>query len=203
MVKLFFVSDILSSKIKKSSAGELGEFISELLKVVLVSLVIILPIRHFIVKPFYVKGASMQPTFEDHEYLLIDEISYRFNEPQRGEVVVFKYPLNPKEYFIKRVVGLPGDTVKVAGGRVSVERDGEVVLGEELYLPAGRGTNGDSSVVVPADEYFLMGDNRSASLDSRSFGTVAEGYIVGRVWLRAWPFDRFSVYGFDDIPGLE
>lgn len=197
------MSDALNNKIKNSNLGELGEFVAELLKVILISLVIILPIRHFIVKPFYVKGASMQPTFEDHEYLLIDEISYRFNEPQRGEVVVFKYPLNPKEYFIKRIVGLPGDTVNVAGGRVTVERDGEVVLNEELYLPAGRSTSGDSSVIVPDGEYFLMGDNRSASLDSRSFGTVAEGYVVGRVWVRAWPFDRFSVYGFDDIPGLE
>lgn len=203
MVNFLFVSDNLNKTTSQSNLSELKEFILELIKVVIISLIIIVPIRHFVVKPFYVKGASMQPTFEDHEYLLIDEISYRFNDVQRGEVVVFKYPLNPKEYFIKRVIGLPGDSVKVANGRVTVERDGEVVLGEELYLPTGRVTSGDSVTKVPEGEYFVMGDNRSASLDSRSFGTVSDNYIVGRVWVRAWPFDRVVMYGFDDIPGLE
>jgi signal peptidase I len=82
----------------------------EFLKIVIVSLLIILPIRYFIIQPFYVKGASMEPNFHDREYLIIDEISYRFNEPQRGQVIVFRYPNNPQEYFIKRVIGLPGDT---------------------------------------------------------------------------------------------
>src|SRR3989344_3983939 len=90
---------------------DLGEFVVELVKVVLISLVIILPIRYYVVQPFYVKGASMEPTFFDHEYLLIDEISYIFQKSERGTVVVFRYPRDPRQYFIKRVIGLPGETV--------------------------------------------------------------------------------------------
>lgn len=187
----------------KKSLGELGEFFSELFKVIVISALIIVPIRHFVVKPFYVKGESMKPTFENHEYLLIDEISYRFHEPKRGEVIVFKYPRDPKEYYIKRVIGLPGDEVVISGGRVQVKRDNEVVLANEAYLNEKVITGGDFDVLVPENNYFMMGDNRPASQDSRSFGTVDEGFIVGRVWLRAWPFSRFSIYGFDDIPGLE
>ena len=77
-------------------------FIWEIVKVVSISLVIILPVRYYLIQPFYVKGASMEPTFHDHEYLIIDEISYRFNSPERGQVVVFRYPRNPQEYYIKR-----------------------------------------------------------------------------------------------------
>lgn len=182
---------------------ELGEFVAEIAKVVLISLAIILPVRHFIVKPFYVKGASMQPTFENHEYLLIDEFSYHFSKPERGEVVVFKYPRDPSEYFIKRVIGTPGDLVEINNGKVTVKNGDEIVVEAEDYLPDNLNTGGSYSETIPEGHYFLMGDNRSASLDSRVFGPVAEKYLTGRVWVRAWPFDRFTVWGFDDIPGVE
>src|SRR3989338_4671042 len=99
---------------------DLGEFIVELVKVVLISLVIILPVRYYLVQPFYVKGASMEPTFLDHEYLLIDEISYRFEKPERGAVVVFRYPRDPRQFFIKRIIGLPGETVHIKDGKISI-----------------------------------------------------------------------------------
>lgn len=145
----------------------------------------------------------MQPTFENHDYLLIDEFSYYFNEPKRGDVVVFQYPRNLSEFFIKRIVGLPGDEVSIKNGHVTVTRNGDIVLDEEMYLPDKLRTSGSHDVKVPDDHYFLLGDNRSASLDSRVFGPVDTDFIEGRVWIRAWPFNNFSIYGFDDIPGLE
>ena len=88
---------------------DIFSFFFELVKIIVISLVIIIPVRYFLIQPFYVKGASMEPNFYDHEYLIIDEITYRFRDPERGEIIVFRYPRNPQEYFIKRIIGLPGD----------------------------------------------------------------------------------------------
>src|SRR5680860_453257 len=93
-------------------------FVWEIIKVVSISLAIILPIRYFLIQPFYVKGASMEPNFHDREYLIVDEISYRFREPARGDVIVFRYPENPEEYFIKRIIGLPGESLEIMNGGV-------------------------------------------------------------------------------------
>ena len=180
----------------RKTIREAGEFVFELAKVVLISLAIILPIRYYLVQPFYVKGASMEPTFLDREYLLIDEISYRFAPPARGDVVVFRYPKDPSQFFIKRVVGLPGDNVQVKNGTITV-KDSVHPTGitlDETYLPANLKTSGDLDITVPEGSYFLLGDNRPASLDSRIFGTVSSSYLIGRVWLRAWPFSRWTVF---------
>src|SRR5688572_7065679 len=103
-------------KPKRSLFSRAWEFVSELVHVVVISLAIIIPVRYFLIQPFYVKGASMEPNFHDHEYLIIDEIGYRFEDPHRGDIVVFRYPGDPSQYFIKRVIGLPGERVKVYGG---------------------------------------------------------------------------------------
>lgn len=136
----------------------------------------------------------MEPNFYDHEYLIIDEISYRFNEPQRGDIVVFKYPKDTKQYFIKRVIGLPGDKVKIQDNAVYI--NGNKL--EESYLLAGTETvlpvRGYGEVTLAEDEYFLLGDNRGQSLDSRIFGLVKKDLIVGRTWIRGWPFSRFTVF---------
>lgn len=167
----------------------------EVLQIIIIAAAIIIPVRYFLVQPFYVRGASMEPTFEDREYLLIDEISYRFSEPQRGDVVVFRYPRDKTEFFIKRVIGLPGDTVEIKNGKVTVTNDahtGGVVLEEEYILqPATQGTE---HVTLNPNEYFVLGDNRSASLDSRSFGPIKDEHIVGKVWLRGLPIDKFWVF---------
>jgi len=177
--------------------GAFGRFVIELAEVVIISLAIILPIRYFLVQPFYVKGASMEPTFDDHEYLIIDEISYRFREAERGEVIVFRYPNDPSQYFIKRIVGLPGETVTVRDNQVIISggsAEEPFVLDEAEYLPAEKRTSGDESVTLGQDEYFVLGDNRGSSLDSRSFGPLPERHIVGRVWIRGWPLDRVTLF---------
>lgn len=181
---------------------DLGEFLLELAKAVLLSLIIILPIRYYLVQPFYVKGASMEPTFLDREYLLIDEISYRFTAPARGDVVVFRYPREPREYFIKRLIGLPGETVRIASGRASIinAQHPQGILLDESYLDPSVQTTPDATVVVPLGSYFVFGDNRTASLDSRAFGPVPAANLTGRVWLRAWPFSRWTI--FNRLPAL-
>jgi signal peptidase I len=174
-------------------------FVLELLKVVVISLAIIIPIRYFLIQPFYVEGASMEPNFHDHEYLIIDEISYRFNQPKRGDIIVFRYPRDPQEYYIKRVIGLPGEKVEVKDGQVKIYNSDNVdgLILDEEYLPEGLKTensSGQEQVQLENDEYFVMGDNRNSSKDSRVFGPVDKSFITGRVLLRGWPLNRFDVF---------
>ncbi len=157
-----------------------------------------MPIRYFLIQPFYVKGASMEPTFYDQEYLIIDEISYRFSAPGRGDIVVFKYPRNPKEYFIKRVIGLPGEKVQIKNGEVYIYNS-QSPFGKEInedYLDAKIKTYGlnEEIIILDDNEYYVLGDNRNASKDSRSFGSVDESFLVGKVLLRGWPFDRVNLF---------
>lgn len=161
---------------------------------------IIIPVRYFLIQPFYVKGASMEPNFFDHEYLIIDEISYRFSEPERGDILVFHYPNEPKNYFIKRLVGLPGETVEVANGQVKIYNDeypNGIVLDESKYLNDSY-TAQTRRDTLKTDEYFVLGDNRASSLDSRFFGPIQEYEVVGRVWVRGWPLDRWKVFNNPD-----
>ena len=173
-------------------------FIAELVKIVIISLVIIIPIRYFLIQPFYVKGASMEHNFHDKEYLIIDEISYRFNDVQRGDIVVFRYPLDPQEYFIKRVIGLPGEAVQIKGGNVIVYNDAnpDGAFVAESYLPNDLKTYGlsEDKVSLGADQYFVLGDNRGASKDSRSFGPVDKSFIIGKVLFRGLPISRAQFF---------
>ncbi len=173
-------------------------FVWEITKVVAISLAIILPVRYFLIQPFYVKGASMEPNFHDHEYLIIDELTYRFEAPERGQVIVFRYPRNPQEYFIKRIIGLPGEQVQIKDGQVIIfnEAHPEGFAINEKYL-SGELITFDSSetkVTVGPDEYFVLGDNRSASKDSRSFGPVSKSFITGKVLFRGWPLNEITVF---------
>ena len=174
-------------------------FVFEVVKVVVISLAIIIPVRYFLIQPFYVKGASMEPSFYDHEYLIIDEITYRFRAPERGEIVVFKYPLDPSQYFIKRVIGLPGEKVEIKDGEVHVytaDANRRVKL-DETYLSEGVETLNNkegATVELGPSEYYLLGDNRNHSKDSRSFGAVQDSFIVGRVIFRGWPFSRAGTF---------
>lgn len=172
-----------------SWAKRFGLLIFEVVKVVLISLAIILPIRLWLVQPFYVEGASMEPNFYDSEYLIINEISYRFEDPQRGEVIIFKNPQNTKVYFIKRVIGLPGETIEIKQGKVFI--DDELI--KEDYIE-NFSTQSKEAIILAEDEYFVMGDNRSNSFDSRSIGPINTKHIIGKVWVRGWPLDRVNTF---------
>lgn len=172
-------------------------FIWETFKIVVISLAIIIPVRYFLVQPFFVRGASMLPNFDNGQYLVINEISYRFEEPARGEVVVFRFPLEPSQYYIKRIIGLPGETVEITDDQViiySQQFPQGMVLDESSYLDSKVITWGKIKVELERDEYFVLGDNRQASSDSRQWGALPRKDIIGRVWLRAWPFDQLAVF---------
>ena len=164
----------------------------EFVKVVTISLLIVIPIRTWIAQPFIVEGASMVPNFHDGEYLIIDEISYAVTPPKRGEVIVFRYPLNPSEYFIKRIIGLPGETTSIKNGLISIKQpdSGETLVLGEPYIPDNIFTGPDEIIELGADQYFVMGDNREASSDSRVWGPLPKSNITGRVFVRLWPLNR-------------
>jgi signal peptidase I len=168
-------------------------FIWEIAKIVIIALLIVVPIRTFLFQPFFVRGESMTPAFENGDYLIIDEISYRFQDPQRGEVIVFKYPNDPSQRYIKRIIGLPGETVEIKEGRVVISNQKEpYVLDESGYLLSDIFTPGETLISLEEDEYFVLGDNRRASADSRRWGSLNRENIIGRVLLRAWPFTAFA-----------
>jgi signal peptidase I len=186
----------LFKKILLSYLASAGIFLLELIKVAVLAGITIAFVRYFLFKPFYVKGASMEPNFFDKEYLIIDELSYRLRPPQRGEVVVFKYPENPKEYFLKRIIGLPGERVKVSEGQITIynKEHPEGVVLDEPYLPQDLFTVGNGlPVQLDENNYFVMGDNRPNSFDSRRFGAVDKSLVVGRVFFRGWPFNRAQI----------
>ena len=163
-------------------------FFTELLKFALIALVVVVPVRLFIAQPFIVSGASMVPTF-----LIVDELSYRFEAPKRGDVIIFRYPKDPSQFFIKRIIGLPGETVVLTQGTVSVQKtSGESVLLEESYVVNQGSAN--QSYKVPAGEYFVMGDNRPESSDSRTWGFVPRANIVGRAFLRLLPVQTIDLF---------
>ncbi len=197
-----------------------GRFLWEIVKVCFLAFVIIIPIRVFFFQPFFVQGSSMDPNFKDGQYLIIGELGYKqtdvdvfgthlfsvnpSKELQRQEVAVFHPPIatNSDQFFIKRVIGLPGDTIEIRNGHVTIynltHMDG-FVLDESAYLSSAVPTfpsNGEStfSVRLKDNEYFMMGDNRLYSHDSRAFGPVTKDEIIGRVLLRAWPVNTARIY---------
>lgn len=175
---------------KTASAGTWKEFI----RFVFIVAIIVIPVRFFVAQPFVVSGASMEPSYETGDYLIIDELTYRFRPPSRGEVVVVRSPIE-KRYLIKRVIGLPGETVTLSGERVLIERPGEEdpTPVSETYLTFRSNERG-RSVELSAGEYFLMGDNRPSSLDSRFWGPLPRDHIVGRVLIRLWPLRALGVF---------
>ncbi len=172
----------------------------EIVEVVVVALAAVFLVRTFLFQPFMVSGASMEANFSNGDYILVDELTYRIREPQRGEVVVFRYPKDESTYFIKRILGLPGETIEIANHQVVVYNtqnpNGEVI--HEGYIPMGTPilscTTPQGSLnekfVLRANEYFVMGDNRQASFDSRCWGAVRGDEIIGLARVRLWPLDK-------------
>lgn len=169
-------------------------FFTELLKFVLIAALIVVPVRIFVAQPFIVSGASMVPTFENGQYLIVDELTYHFSAPKRGDVIVFKYPRNPSEFYIKRIIGLPDETVYIQNGQISIKKaDGSTLMLDEPYV-INKGNGSDQTYAVGKDEYFVMGDNRPESSDSRSWGMMPKEDLVGRAFLRLLPFQNISVF---------
>lgn len=166
----------------------------EIVRFSVIALIIVVPIRMFIAQPFIVSGASMEDTFHNGEYLVVDQLSYHLRHPERGEVVVFRYPRDPSKFFIKRVIGVPGDTITIEGSTVSVSNNAypQGLVLEESYIKSMR--PGVTIVEELGDrEYFVMGDNRDQSSDSRVWGVLQEENIVGRAFVRLFPPNEFGV----------
>lgn len=189
-----------------------GSFLLEIIKVFAWALVIILPIRIFLFQPFFVQGASMEPNFKDGDYLVVNELGYKKTEVgafgvhlfsvemmkdlNRQEVVVFRYPRNPDQYFIKRIIGLPGERVKISEGKVKVfnkENPNGLSLDENGYLPNGLSTSGSTDITLNEDQYFVLGDNRQNSSDSRVWGPLPKDDVIGKVLIRAWPISKAEI----------
>jgi signal peptidase I len=175
-----------------SVKSDILAFVWETIKVIVISLAIILPIRYYLVQPFFVKGASMEPNFEDGDYILVNEISYRFGNPERGDVVIFRYPLEQSQFFIKRIIGLPSETIAIKDNTVTIynkDKPQGFVLNEGYLAPEQR-TLGNSIIKLDDNEYFVLGDNRLQSSDSRRWGPVNKSLITGTAFLRPWPITK-------------
>lgn len=190
---------LLNEKEKENESlfGGLFEFSIETIKIVIISLIVISGIRYYIMQPFFVSGSSMEENFHNGDYLIVDEISYRLGEPVRGDVMIFHYPKNPKEFFIKRVIGLPGEEILIKDNKITIvnnENKNGFVLDETGYIADGNIINGDFKVELKNDEYYVLGDNRMASADSRVWGVLKKHFIVGKALLRAWPFKSATFF---------
>jgi len=176
-----------------SAMKKLISFFWEVSKIVILASLIVVPIRYFLFQPFLVRGQSMEPNFQNNNYLIVDEISYRLNDPQRGDVIVFIPPFSPSQRFIKRIIALPGEEVLIKNGNISVSKDGKIqTLDEDDYLSSSVETSGDVHLLLDNTEYFVMGDNRYASYDSRQWGSLAKEDIIGKVFLRLWPSNSIT-----------
>lgn len=189
------MDNITQSK-KTSFWGSIKDDIIDLLKFITIAAIIVIPIRHFIMQPFIVSGTSMDPTFADKEYLIIDKLTYNLDKINRGDVVVFKFPSKNERYLVKRIIGLPGDTVTLrSNGEITIinEKNPEGFTINEEYV-----VNKDQdsfTITVPKDsnKILVLGDNRKVSYDSRAWGLLEKDRLVGRVYLRLWPISRIDV----------
>jgi len=185
----------------------------ELLKVLLFAAIIIIPVKTFFFQPFFVEGASMEPSFSGGDYLIVNEFGYKktevrlgdnlqfsvepFRDLSRFDAVVFKYPRNPSQYFIKRVIGLPGETVQIRNSKITIynaAHPGGFLLDDRMYLSPKTVTAETITTELKSDEYFVMGDNRPNSYDSRAIGPIPGDKIIGKVSVRVWPFTEASIY---------
>ncbi|MAG12861.1 signal peptidase I [bacterium] len=175
---------------------DLISFFTEVVKFVFLALIIVVPIRVFVAQPYIVSGNSMIPSFHNGDYLVVDQLSYRFKEPERGDVIIFRFPNDTSKFFIKRIIALPNETIEIEKGVVTiineVQPDG-VIIGEPYNESLFRDT---MTTVLGEDEYFVMGDNRIASLDSRSWGVLSRELVIGRTFVRLFPVTDISF-----IPG--
>jgi signal peptidase I len=188
-------------EVENNPAKDFLYFIFDLLKTGIIVFVIALSLRYFVIQPFIVDGESMMPNFVNNEYILAEKISFLTGEPKRGDVIVFRYPGNPNVSYIKRIIGLPGETVKIENNSVKIYnaqyKDGvaleETYLGDGTLTLASGSSLGIFTKTLGLNEYFVMGDNRQHSSDSREWGVLPKTNIIGRAWLTVLPTDKFGL----------
>jgi len=194
---------VIMDEIKKETAlrGFLGSFLGEILQIVIVSFIIVVPFRMYVAQPFLVSGPSMDDTFANGQYLIVDQLTYQFRAPERGEVVIFHPPINPSVYYIKRIIGLPGETVQIKNDAVTIckpdcQTDKNKFAINEPYAKQNKllPPRPDVTVTLKDGEYYVLGDNRSVSQDSRIFGPVKLSAFAGRPFLRLLPLDKISLF---------
>lgn len=174
------------------------EFFKEVVIFLLIAFGIVLPFRIYIAEPYLVDGSSMDPTFKTADYLIVNKILYRYKEPLRNSVVVFRYPNNPQKSFIKRVIGLPGETIEVKDDTVIIknkEHPEGFQIDQSYVIHTAPGT---INRTLAEDEYFVMGDNRRESFDSRSWGPLQKKYVLGEPLIRLWPLNKIEL-----LPGKD
>lgn len=176
-------------------------FLGEIIQIVAISLIIVIPFRMYIAQPFLVSGPSMDDTFANGQYLIVDELTYNLRNPQRGEVVIFHYPLDTKLYFIKRVIGLPGETVQIKSNTVTIchsdcATDKNKFVLSEPYAKFDKLSppRPDETITLNTDEYFVLGDNRQVSSDSRIWGPVKRNLFSGRPFVRLIPLNKIGLF---------
>jgi len=166
-------------------------FFIEIIKTLVIAFIIVIPIRIFIAQPFIVSGLSMDPAFKNGDYLIVDELSYRLSDPERLDVVIFRYPKQPSKFFIKRIIGLPGETVKIEDGNVTIITiEGMSILLDEPYVEFTKQDRYQRT--LEEAEYFVLGDNRAGSSDSRIWGPLTENFIIGKPIVRLFPITHFD-----------
>ncbi len=197
MINNNLTEDSNNNKSESSFFSEVKSFFFETIKVVILSLIVIVGIRSFVMQPFFVSGQSMEPNFHDGDYLIVDELSYKFGDPSRGDIIIFHYPNDVRLFYIKRIIGLPGEKIEITNNIITIfnsENPEGMKLDEDLYIPSDKIILRDYVKELKNDEYYVLGDNRVASADSRVWGVLKKNFIVGRAWIRAWPFDSISVF---------
>ena len=180
--------------VEKSKLRQHAENAWDLVKFATIALAVVVPIRMWIAQPFVVSGHSMDPTFSDGQYLIVDEISYILKGAHRGDVVVFRYPNDPSRFFIKRVIGMPNEKVEIKNGSVTIYPKDDLkskgMTLDESYIKEPFRTT--ATYTTGPDEYFVMGDNRNQSSDSRYWGVLPKKLMIGRAYLRLLPFSSIS-----------
>ncbi|KJR99615.1 MAG: signal peptidase I [Peptococcaceae bacterium BRH_c4a] len=177
--------------------GTLGEVkerreksvLREILESIIIAVVLALLIRTYILQPFFIPTGSMEPNLMVQDHIIVNKVNYRFWEPQRGDIVVFRYPVDPKRDFVKRLIGKPGERVEIRNSQLYI--DGSIV--NENYLPEGLRFHDFGPVKVPENSYLMLGDNRNNSDDSRVWGTLPKDLIIGKAVLIYWPLDRVQI----------
>ncbi|KUK76609.1 MAG: hypothetical protein XD93_0817 [candidate division WS6 bacterium 34_10] len=186
-----------------SILGSIGTFIYSFVETVVIALVIAVVLYLFIMTPHEVLGNSMHPTYKNGEYLMANKLTYRFGEPRRGDVIIFQY--SQTQDFIKRIIGIPGDSIMIKDGKVYVngtQLDESAYLEDTVYTSGGDYLAEGESVTIGEDKYFVLGDNRPHSSDSRSFGPISESQIKGKAWIVYLPISEFRIVTHEEYNSL-